>query len=577
MSDFQAWVASRGGACWPASEDQFLWVSTDRRRSAVLDRAAAVLWQMALGFQPRSALIAAAQQRQSMPLAVAEAAFARLQSLGLIVTPDAMIGGDHEVGSPPPPPVIAVRTYRRPQALERLLASALAMQRDGAVPRPWLVIDDARDDADAAPNIEVVTAIARAGLDVMYLGPGQRREALASLPGGTDPTFAALLDPVVLSTASGSRSWNWAMLLTAGGTVSMIDDDCFLPVRRPAHWRREWSMQNSSANEGRFYDGTLPMLPAMQEDPWEEAAAVLGRSPGALARRDGLALRQIAGKTLEQLLPWQAGRRVAAVVAGIHGGHVFNSALYLNITDAHSLRDLLRAPFSLQRLQGDALWQGVSVPRLTASAVYTPFLLDNRALVPFAPTAGRADDTVFLGLLSAMAPESNFAMLPMLVGHAPVEHRDRLDAMFRDLLVDGNTYLSSQAHQFSPTLPEGDRGTRLAAMAAWAACAGARDAAAWQADVTVWRDRVVAGALDALEQSLRMAGPDAPGEWRQAVARAMAVNRASMAQPASQTLIDEARHCVRQLADAAGPWMHWWMQAEAGWANEWRARLRVRG
>lgn len=136
MSDFQAWVASRGGACWPASEDQFLWVSTDRRRSAVLDRAAAVLWQMALGFQPRSALIAAAQQRQSMPLAVAEAAFARLQSLGLIVTPDAMIGGDHEVGSPPPPPVIAVRTYRRPQALERLLASALAMQRDGAVPRP---------------------------------------------------------------------------------------------------------------------------------------------------------------------------------------------------------------------------------------------------------------------------------------------------------------------------------------------------------------------------------------------------------------------------------------------------------
>src|SRR5690606_19824833 len=112
-----------------------------------------------------------------------------------------------------------------------------------------LVIDDARDDTDAAPNIEVVAAVAREGLDVMYLGPEQRREALASLPGATDPRFAALLDPVVLATASGSRSWNWAMLLTAGGTVSMIDDDCFLPVRRPDTWRREWSMQNSSANE----------------------------------------------------------------------------------------------------------------------------------------------------------------------------------------------------------------------------------------------------------------------------------------------------------------------------------------
>ena len=576
MSDFQAWVASRGGACWPASDDQFLWVSTDRRRSAVLDRAEAVIWQMALSFQPRDALLAAAQQRQSMPLPVAEAALARLQALGLIVTPDLMIGDDDDAG-PPPPPVVAVRTYRRPQALARLLASALAMQRSGAQPRPWLVVDDARDDADAAPNIEVVAAAARDGLDLMYLGPEQRREALASLPGATDPTCAALLDPVALATASGSRSWNWAMLLTAGGTVSMIDDDCFLPVRRPENWRREWSMQNSSANEGRFFDGAMPMLPEMQEDPWEEAAAVLGRSPGALARRDGLALRQIAGKTLEQVLPWQRGRRVAAVVAGIHGGHVFNSALYLNITDAHSLRDLLRAPFSLQRLQGDALWQGVSVPRLTASAVYTPFLIDNRALVPFAPTAGRADDTVFLGLLSAMAPESNFAMLPMLVGHAPVEHRDRLDAMFRDLLVDGNTYLSSQAHQVAPTLPGADRAVRLAAMAAWAACAGARDEAAWQADVRVWRDRVVAGALDALEQSLRMAGTEAPAEWRQAVGRAMAVNRASMARPAPQALVDEARHCVRQLAGAAGSWMQWWAQAEAGWAAAWRARLRLRG
>ena len=574
MSEVREWVASRGGACWPASNDQFLWVSTDRRRSVLLGRAEAVLWQMALTFQSRDALLVAAQQRQSMPPSVAASAFARLQELDLLVTPMAMIG-DASSLPPPPAPVVAVRTYRRPQALARLLDSALAMQQRGAPARPWLVIDDARNDADAEENQGVVAARARLGLDLMYLGPAQRSAALASLAGGDDARLSLLLDPAVLATASGARSWNWAMLLTAGGTASMIDDDCFLPVRRPESWQRAWSMQNASANEGRFFDGPMPLLQEMQEDPWEEALAVLGQSPGALARRDGLAVHQVAGKTLEQLSSWQAGRRVAAVIAGIHGGHVFNSALYLNIADAHSLRDLLRAPFALQRLQGDALWQGVSMPRLTSSAVYTPFLIDNRELLPCTPTAARADDTVFLGLLSALAPDSSYAMLPMLVGHAPVEHRDRLDAMFRDLLVDGNTHLSSQAHQIAAHLPGRTREARFAAIAAWADAAASHDAADWQVEVSVWRDRVIAGALDALEQSKRLAGADAPDEWRQVIERAMAVNRATIGQPAPESLVAEARACCTQLATTASAWQAWWSDAAAGWAATWRERLRV--
>ena len=59
-------------------------------------------------------------------------------------------------------------------------------------------------------------------------------------------------------------------------------------------------------------------------------------------------------------------------------------------------------------------------------------------------------------------------MLPMLIGHAPVDHRDRLDAMFRELLIDGNTFLSGFAHQVSPQLRGRDRGARLRAIAALA-------------------------------------------------------------------------------------------------------------
>lgn len=575
MTEYQQWMASRGGGCWPTGGDQFLWVSTDRRRSALLDRAEAVMWQLALVFQSRESLLAAARQRQSMPDSVAVAALARLEALDLVVTPATMIG-DTALQPSAPAPVIAVRTYRRPQALARLLDSALDRQRRGDTPRPWLVIDDARSDEDASENIAVVMRRAREGLDLMYLGPAQRRAALATLPGTEDARLALLLDPVVRASASGARSWNWAILLSAGGTVSMIDDDCFLPVRRPDSWQRAWSMQNAAANEGRFFDGTMPELPAMQEDPWNEALAVLGQSPGALAQRDGLLIRQIAGQSQEQLSSWHGGRRVAAVIAGIHGGHVFNSALYLSITDRHSLRDLLREPFDLDRLQGDRLWQGVSVPRLTTSAVYTPFLIDNRAFLPLTPCAGHADDTAFLGLLSALAPDSSFAMLPMLMGHAPVEHRDRLDAMFREILVDGNTFLSGFAHHVSTQLSGRDRVARFSAIAAMAAAADTRSDGEWRDDVTVWRNRVVAGALEALAQSVTLAGADAPLAWRRAIERAADVNRASLSTPAPEALVAESRQCFRQLADGAQAWTQWWAQAASGWSGEWRERLRVR-
>ena len=575
MTEYQQWMASRGGGCWPTGGDQFLWVSTDRRRSALLDRAEAVMWQLALVFQSRESLLAAARQRQSMPDSVAVAALARLEALDLVVTPATMIG-DTALQPSAPAPVIAVRTYRRPQALARLLDSALDRQLRGDTPRPWLVIDDARSDEDASENIAVVMRRAREGLDLMYLGPAQRRAALATLPGTEDARLALLLDPVVRASASGARSWNWAILLSAGGTVSMIDDDCFLPVRRPDSWQRAWSMQNAAANEGRFFDGTMPELPAMQEDPWNEALAVLGQSPGALAQRDGLLIRQIAGQSQEQLSSWHGGRRVAAVIAGIHGGHVFNSALYLSITDRHSLRDLLREPFDLDRLQGDRLWQGVSVPRLTTSAVYTPFLIDNRAFLPLTPCAGHADDTAFLGLLSALAPDSSFAMLPMLMGHAPVEHRDRLDAMFREILVDGNTFLSGFAHHVSTQLSGRDRVARFSAIAAMAAAADTRSDGEWRDDVTVWRNRVVAGALEALAQSVTLAGADAPLAWRRAIERAADVNRASLSTPAPEALVAESRQCFRQLADGAQAWTQWWAQAASGWSGEWRERLRVR-
>ena len=235
-----------------------------------------------------------------------------------------------------------------------------------------------------------------------------------------------------------------------------------------------------------------------------------------------------------------------------------------------------REPFELARLQGDRLWQGVTVPRLTSNAAYTPFLIDNRELVPFAPTAGRADDTAFLGVLSAIAPDSSFAMLPMLIGHAPVDHRDRLDAMFRELLIDGNTFLSGFAHQVSPQLRGRDRGARLRAIAALAANALACNEADWQADVTAWRNRVVASALEALAQSLKLAGTSAPAEWCQAINRADAVNRAALSTAAPAALVAGSRCAFEQLSNAAEAWTGWWAEAASGGSALWRDRLQVR-
>jgi hypothetical protein len=118
------------------------------------------------------------------------------------------------------------------------------------------------------------------------------------------------------------------------------------------------------------------------------------------------------------------------------------------------------------------------------------------------------------------------------------------------------------------------RPCRRQALAAMAANAGA--ACQWQADVAVWRNRVIAGALDALAQSVKLAAGEAPAEWLQAVARADAVNRAAMSTPAPADLLAGSRRCFAQLAHGAAAWTHWWTTAAAGWADEWRQRLRLR-
>ncbi len=257
-----------------------------------------------------------------------------------------------------------------------------------------------------------------------------------------------------------------------------------------------------------------------------------------------------------------------AASTGIYGGHVYNSAAYFSVTDAASRDNLLRPPFQIGRLDGNCLWQGVTAARLTRYAAYSPMLLDARELLPFTTALGKGDDTAFFGMLTGMEPTAAFAMLPLLMGHFPVEDRRRRERALQELFLDSNHYIGFFAERASQGLLGRDRETRLQAIAALAADSLAADDAEFRADIQMWRGRKIADLLAGLHESRTQAGDRAPPQWLEFLSGIERANRAAMAQPVSVERLAQYRQVLAQVV-AAGPlWPRVWTRMQSGFAAE---------
>lgn len=555
------------GAAWSTGGGGGWWRAHDGSRDAFLAPAEVAVAQLCQRFAPFEQHVELVSRQTGMARENARALLQQLQQRGLVVGIEAVAPARAESLPELPDPLIAIRTFRRPDSLRKVLSSALEDERRYGVRRRHVVIDDADGEADAAGSAEIVAEWRAQGLNVGYFGPEQRERALVEVGVGADShPLRSMLTPRAGRTATGGRTWNWSILLGAGASLSFVDDDCAFPVRTPEHTYRAWSLRESLANEGRFFDAGLPELPVVAEDPFAIMKRVVGQPVAAIWHRDGVAGNHFAGMNTAQFQPWQGGKQVLAASTGIYGGHVYNSSAYFSVTDAASLRDLLRAPFRIERLDGNDVWQGVSAARMTRYAVYSPMLLDTRELMPFTTALGKGDDTAFFGLLTGIEPRAAFAYLPMLMGHFPSEDRQRRARAQSELFLDSNHYIGFFAERAAQNLLGSDRGVRLAAISALARDAERTRDVEFAAEVQLWRGRKISDLLAGLHEARNQAGAAAPPEWLEFVAAVERANREAMVTPVSAARLANYRHVLAQVGRAGDLWPLLWEQMRAGLA-----------
>lgn len=546
--------------------------ATDGSRREAVNSAEAATLQTCATFAPRNLHAQRLAQASGWTVAQSAASLAALEARGLVRPVGSFLGALDPAPAPPlPEPLVVIRAYQRPDGLKALLDSLLVDERRHDAARRYAIVDDTLDDACAARTYAIAQAFAaESRSSVRILGTRERERALARVlaPVEASARDAAreLLDPARPCAVTGSRTWNWAVLLGAGSALSILDDDTRFPLRELPGARRAFDLLDATETLVRYPDdgAELDALPLVPGEPYAALARYVGQPVQALLARDGWDARALAHRSPRELVPIARNARIVAAVPGTYGTITLDSSVYLTYP-AESIGELLREPYRPERLAADRVAQGYDAPRITSFALYTPLLIDARALLPFAGTWGRVDDTYFLMLLRAIAPDAAYAHVPAMLGHADYTPRDRIARALERIPLDRNAFVSHLFAGIGETLGGTSREARLAAVgAAFATLADASDAALVER-VLRWREEMTARLVRHLDQGLR-AHPGAPPAWRTHVERVIEANRRGLRDDRlDATETARIRAALRQVANVAPAWIAMWEAArEAG-------------
>ncbi len=555
-------LAGLVGRLLPLGGDAFLHVDA-AGASRVLNRAEAFAVERCASFQPLD-VHQQSLRDAGLGAGAARDLLARLQSRGLLHDFAGLLAAAVDPGSlsAPPAPRLVIRSWHRPQGVGRLLASIRALEVRHAAAYDVVVVDDTDDPIFAALTRErVAEHAAGARGSIALLGPAERGTAITALAATVQASdrdaLRALLDPAVPSATTGSRSWNFAQLLAAGGTLSILDDDTFLPLRWPDDGGDLFDPADASEAGIRYFDDDGHAgARELDAEPFGWLARYLAQPAARLLAR-GHRESTLRGRAAAEFAYVGAGARTVGVVPGLHGAIALDTSAYAVASNSYSMASLWRAPFDPARLDANRVWHTYPNPRVASHAVYTPLLLDARAPLPFAGTWGRVDDQYFLMLLRAMAAPVAFAHVPAMLGHSDFAPRDRLGNAQRALPIDPNLFIAHCFARWGETLVSDDRWTRLAAILAaaadWGGASDLRLGGAWVDFRRDMRVRVVERTAAALED------PAAPPAWRVVATRLLDANReAILADRIEAAELTVLRAALRQAAAAARLWPAVW-------------------
>lgn len=471
---------------------------------------------------------------------------------------------------------IYIRACDRPAQLRLLLNSLADYERKFRAARLIVLLDDSIEESNRDLNRDLLREFARAvGNPVSYVGPAERaklRERLLKAVPAAKASLEWLLDRSSRTRrAGGGRSWNLALLLSAGRMFALLDEDFRFPLRRHADTRAGLEPNPAQAASARFYRRVDDALLAGDEDtqdPFELHLAVCGDRLGATLTHEDYRLERnsLRGINLGRLEHLRGDARVLYTLNGTCGSSGAESALWLYHLDAESRAEFWADRESyLRNIEAQSLWYGWLRAKPATAAFFSPFLFDNRELLPCTNPDGRGEDGLASAATRFCRPDSLVMHLPTVIGHAQEAGRKRSDVTMAAHTPRFNHFLRDFVTNLSGTSKASDPSRRLALLGEMAGDLAAASTATLSGSLDEYLSFVRADVVEGLQNQFEMLS-DAPVYW-QADVRLIVRNNgnALLAKDAPRlgdwpesldaTACAEAAHA--ELSDMAQAWRDW--------------------
>ena len=472
---------------------------------------------------------------------------------------------------------IYIRACDRPQQLRLLLDSLANYERRFRVARNVILIDDSIEEANRDTNRDLLREFARAvGNPVSYIGPVERiklRQRLVKALPQAAASLEWLLDRGPRTRrGGGGRSWNLALLLSAGRMFAMLDEDFRLPLHRHADVRPGLEPNPAVAASARYYRRLEDALAAGEEelqDPFEAHLRVCGERLGASIAQDDYRLSRdsLRGINLGRLEHLRGDARVLHTLNGTCGSSGTESALWLYHLDADSRAEFWADRESyLRNIEAQSLWFGNLRAKPASQAFFTPFVFDNRQLLPCTNPDGRGEDGLASVATQFCHPGSLVMHLPMAMGHAQESERQRSQVTMAAHTPRFNHFLRDYASNQIGLAKAADAGRRLELLGTLTADLAAADDATLVSSLSEYLGFVRADVVERLQNQFELLATEAPVYWQADVRAIVRNNGNALLKHSAPRLADwpeefDANACAgaarAELADMAQAWRDW--------------------
>ena len=376
-------------------------------------------------------------------------------------------------------PVVAILTWERPQALERLLES-IASNCDTENFHRLYVIDDSRKDENISQNQALTNRFAsEISAPLQYFGRSEQRSLISELeeklPAHED-AIHFLADPSRWSghwTAGLSR--NLALLLSCGRRLVMMDDDAICDVYDSPGQKHHITFSDNPreaaffGNEQEWAHLHQPINP----DPinrhmqclgltFSEALTVLGQNH--------LKPAGFAGATALELSELTPDSAILVTECGSLGcpGTATNTWLP-NMATGSLKRMLASGEKTTQALGSRKAWMGRNQPHFTPRSNMSQITgFDNRRMLPPYLPIMRGQDRLFGSMLDFIFPESVVLDYPWAVPHLPLPDRQWLDKDLNFKPADSfPMFFLEKIIEYKSSCSSASPGDRLSALSTW--------------------------------------------------------------------------------------------------------------